>query len=198
MTNFEKTVPIVGSPSGDADLRVYNVIVYCGYVESHRHAPLIFQHESGFSDVKEALLHLHESIAAILNGYIENGDWKKVHDSWYEYGEDFNQDVQTLISELQPSTNDGSAGGHEFWEDIQSYGWTYQGNLVTGLCVTITESGENILASKTLICNHCDAYEGKYIPSHSSNDWPMTSDLDLQILIVSKIPRKTAERPGKK
>ena len=81
------------------------------------------------------------------------------------------------------------SSGNEFWEYLSSNGWSYQGDLVTGVCVSIQESGEKILASREMIQNHCDAYEGKRIMLEN-HSYPVSSVLDLQILIVSKIPKK--------
>lgn len=196
MVDIDRTKSVPGRHGTDPDLRVYNVVARIGYVESARHAPLIFQHEVGFSDYREALLHLHESLDKTLKKCVEYKTWREVEeDTWYERGPTFNCNIQQFLWELQPSDNDGSPAGYEAWEELSCYGWNYAGHLVTGVCVGIDESAEVILADSDLINKHCDAFEGKFHPLHGEGDWPMTSDIRLDILIVSKIPAKEILRP---
>lgn len=196
MTDLNEAVPVVGSPSGDADLRVYNVIVYCGYVESARHAPLIFQNYAGFSDAKEALIHLHDSLAASLNQCIEWGDWKKIDpkSSFYDYPKSTNLDVLEYIDQLQPSDNDQQPAGYGMWKELNGYGWTFPGDLVTGVCVTIVENGASFLADKKHIENQWKAFHGEYIPTCSG--LCIYPDFELNVLMVSSIPRKAIKTPG--
>lgn len=172
------------------DLRVYNVVVYLGYVESAKHAPLIFQHIRGFPDARSALLNLHEEIAETLKLCVEWETWREVDSSWYDGPEDTNANIQCFLTELQQAHNDGGPGGYEAWEEMEGRGWSWTGSLVTGVCVTLTENGAQLLSSKTSIINNCDAFEGKKIKVHYGNLIP---DLELQVLTVSTIPRKKLE-----
>lgn len=194
MTVLDEAVPVVGRPNGDADLRVYNVVVCVGYVESARHATLTFRHLEGFEDARAALLHLHDSILASLKQVSEWGRWTMLEQpEYWDDDPDADPNIVQYIEELQKSDNDQSPGGHEMWEEMCGHGWECPGELVTGICVTLYESGEYFLASKPNIERQWRVFNGEYIPK---NGWYITGHFDQKIVIVSKIPSKPIKKPG--
>lgn len=173
------------------DEKVYTIIAHIGYVESAMFAPIIFEHKFGFETAKEALLDLHCSFASSIERMIQIGTWEKIEDKW-EKEENLNLDVQTFIRYLQTSCNDDQPGGYDFWKEMDARNWNYAGNIHAGTVVTIVESAEELIASKERIIDHCDVFDGKFIPMHKNpnSNWPMSTDLKMEIHSVVPVPEK--------
>ena len=185
-----KTEPVVGR--FEPDLRVYNVLINCGYVESARRATVICRHRGGFDTPEEALIHLHESLQRAFTEACQPHNYYKPFQK-----EGPVQALAEWISEYCGSDNDGAPGGYEMWEVLQGCGWELPGELVTGLIIELRENGAHILSSKQLAINHCRAYRGVYIPDEHHVDWPMTSDLNIYVLTVSKVKKRIPKKPKK-
>jgi hypothetical protein len=185
-----KTEPVVGR--SEPDLRVYNILINCGYVEHARHATLIARHWEGFDTPEEAMIDLHKSLKKAFE------EACKEYNHYIPVVEQGNPGagLAEWISEYCASENDGSPGGYEPWEVLQGYGWDFPGRLVTGLVIEITENGEHVLSTEENVLNHCKAFKGEYVKYRDDCDWALTTDLDMFVLTVSKVEPKTPKKPG--
>lgn len=182
---------------------VHNVLINCGYVETARHATVICQHRFGFSDPEEALMHLHKVLKAAyieaLRDYDHYNTIKKADKADAQFDgpqdESFTEEFAEWISEWCGSDNDGSPGGYEPWQVMEANDWEIPGRLTTGMVIDIYENGEHILANPDLIKQHVGAFKGIYYPTHSSNSWPLTSDLRMYVITVGEIKPKEAKKP---
>lgn len=182
---------------------VHNVLINCGYVESARHATVICQHRFGFSDPEEALMHLHKVLKAAYiqtlyeyDRYDKTSKGKEAEAQFNEpQSDDFTEEFARWISEWCGSDNDGSPGGYEPWQVMESNDWQIPGSLTTGVVIDIYESAEYILANPELIKKHIEAFKGIYHPTHNSNSWPLTSDLRMYVVTVGEIKPKIAKKP---
>lgn len=192
-----------GVPGSDSDLRVYNVIANLGHAENGKISPIIFQSYIGFSSAKEALLDLHESLRRTCL-YIQDieclcPDRCEHHSSNDRSDNNVDEDdkmvdvvsTEDFIISLQRAdwtTTPGNMTAEDYFAD--EFLWTWYGELVTGVCVTILECAEMVLANKEVIEYQFDLFEGK--ESKYEGTFALSLALEQNIMMVTNIPSKAS------
>lgn len=166
---------VAGSISGEPDLKIYNVVVYFDHFEQQTLFPFIFQHDSGFSTPLEALVDLHKCFKELAKNYFGD-EWNEEEAFW---------DISNYIQHIYEAGNfDEVHDGIALWDELLSKGWNITGRLVTGLCLTITQDGEDILADESEIKKHVKLLENKLKPEDVNYE---TTNLRLEIITVSQV-----------
>jgi len=193
-----KTKPVIANKSGLADLRVYNVILNINSsdsTEKPKVSPIIFCNKFGFSNAREALLNLHDTLETIATQSISHGSWSPTvgPEHCYNWQEEI---VREYIIQLQKSDLYELPGGWDVVDDMRERGWSISCELFTGICVTITDFAENILSNKKIINDIIDVFEG----INESDGLIYNECIKLQILVVSNIygKIKTSSSKSKK
>ena len=142
-------------------MKIKNVMVYTGYVESSSWSALMFCHKVGFNSVEEALHHLGECILTGLKleqkySYFPPcciASMEKVDKFCSKCGRDIQkraidrEDLAQAIIDLRTGNNDSI--GQEIWETLASNDWDANGlhdsNDFTNV-VILGDNGEYTLA----------------------------------------------------
>lgn len=144
-------------------MKIKNVMVYTGYVESSSWSALMFSHEDGFDSVEAALHHLGECILIGVRLEEKHSYYPPCCRENMEKAERFcgkcgqnlekravdREKLAQVIVGLRSGDNDSN--GYEIWEVLASNGWELWGKLGKGgndftNVVVLSEYGEYTLA----------------------------------------------------
>lgn len=140
-------------------MKIHNLLIYTGYVESSSISCMAYRHDNGFDCVEEALENLGKSFLRGTEREMEynRNSCSHKNDDQARYCQQCGRriqkseiDYETLVDRiLSYASGDNNSTSYETYLEIESAGWEHP-NVNMKNTVIVRERGEEFLASLAL------------------------------------------------
>lgn len=134
-------------------MKVQDLVLYLGYVESQSFSCLLMHHVHGFDSLQEAFADIHDALGEYLRDEIkaqkDRFENAKAHQNSYDYVKSLEKGLLQLLNYdigdifVQFFRGWGGQDGNIFvWEYLNNYGWEIGGmdfNFANAICIDSAE-----------------------------------------------------------